>query len=65
MREFFAMSGYGLYVWSSLLLTFTIIGLNVYLARRALRDARQMAQRRLAANDSESRPAVTKQEATS
>lgn len=65
MREFFAMSGYALYVWSSLLLTFAIIALNVYLAKRAWRDARQMAQRRLVANDTTSRPDVTNQEATS
>ncbi|HPF27399.1 MAG TPA: heme exporter protein CcmD [Steroidobacteraceae bacterium] len=49
MSEFFAMSGYGQYVWSSLALTLAIIVLNVYLARRSLANARQQAKRRLAA----------------
>ncbi len=65
MSEFFAMSGYGQYVWSSLALTFAIVGLNVYLARRSLADARQLAKRRLAATpDNPSRAAAAVPEVT-
>ena len=49
MTEFFAMSGYGRFVWSSVALTLAIIALNVYLARRAFAAARQLAKHRLAA----------------
>jgi heme exporter protein CcmD len=48
MNEFFAMGGYAQYVWPSFGLTFAIVLFNVYLARRALAQARASAKRRTA-----------------
>ena len=47
MSEFFAMGGYARFVWPSYALTFLVVVLNVYWARRALRRAREEARRRL------------------
>lgn len=47
MTEFFAMSGYATYVWSSFGLGFGIVLLNVWLAKRSLAAAEQEARRRL------------------
>jgi heme exporter protein CcmD len=47
MSEFLAMSGYGKYLWPSFAIGFGIVGLNLWLALRALSNAKQMAKRRL------------------
>lgn len=49
MSGFWAMGGYGAYVWSSYLLGAIVIGWNVLTALRARREARARALRRLAA----------------
>jgi heme exporter protein D len=48
MNEFLAMGGYARFVWPSYALTFLVVLLNVYWARRALSRAREEARRRLA-----------------
>jgi heme exporter protein D len=50
LGEFFAMSGYGGYVWSSFLLGFGAVILNAWLASRSLAGAREQARRRLEMN---------------
>jgi heme exporter protein CcmD len=47
MKDFFAMGGYGVYLWPSFVLGIGIIVLNVVLAVRSLADARLEARRRL------------------
>ena len=47
MSEFFAMSGYATFVWSSFALGFFAVVLNVWLAKRALGAAERDARRRL------------------
>ncbi|MEJ0084091.1 MAG: heme exporter protein CcmD [Pseudomonadota bacterium] len=47
MSEFFAMSGYGKYLWPSFAIGFGIVVLNLVLALRALASAKQQARRRL------------------
>jgi len=49
VTEFFDMGGYAAFVWPAYAVTFAIIALNVYWARRALERARVAARRRLAA----------------
>jgi heme exporter protein CcmD len=48
MLKFLQMGGYALYVWPSYALTALVVGLNIYWARRSLRDARIETRRRLA-----------------
>ncbi len=48
MSEFPQMSGYAAYVWSAYGIAIGGLVLNVWLARRQLRQARQQARRRLA-----------------
>jgi heme exporter protein CcmD len=48
MNEFFAMSGYGGYVWSAYGIAIGGLVLNIWLARRQLRLAREQARRRIA-----------------
>lgn len=48
MAEFFHMSGYAVYVWSSYALGVGMLLLNVWWARRNLASARAEARRRLA-----------------
>jgi heme exporter protein CcmD len=50
LSEFFAMSGYGKYVWPSFVLGFGAVILNAWLAARSLANARQEARRRLEIN---------------
>ena len=50
MSEFFHMGGYAAYLWPAYLLTFAGLGWNVLSARRALREARAEARRRLTAD---------------
>jgi heme exporter protein CcmD len=45
------MGGYARFVWPSYLLTFAIVLLNVYWARRIHRRARDEARRRLASGE--------------
>jgi heme exporter protein CcmD len=52
MKEFLEMSGYAAYVWSAYGIAIGGLAINVWLARRQLRDARVQARRRLAAQDS-------------
>jgi heme exporter protein CcmD len=47
MNEFLDMGGYGQFVWPAFALTFGIIVLNVYLARRSLREAAAQARKRV------------------
>lgn len=48
MREFFHMSGYAAYVWPSFGLAAAVLLLNIWWARRALRQALAEARRRVA-----------------
>jgi heme exporter protein CcmD len=50
LGDFFAMSGYGKYVWPCVLLGFGVVLLNAWLAVRALANARRDARRRLEMN---------------
>ena len=50
LSEFFAMSGYGKYVWPSFVLGFGAVLLNAWLASRALAEARAQARHRLEMN---------------
>ncbi len=52
MTEFLHMSGYAAYVWSSYAIAIGALVLNVWLARRQLRQAREQARRRLAMQES-------------
>ncbi len=47
MSEFFAMGGYGQYLWPAFALGFGIVILNVVLALNSLANAKQEARRRL------------------
>jgi heme exporter protein CcmD len=47
MREFLDMGGYAAFVWPAYAVTFAVIALNIYWARRALANARRHALRRL------------------
>ena len=47
MSEFFAMSGYGQYLWPAFALGFGIVILNLVLAWSSLRSAQAQAKRRL------------------
>jgi heme exporter protein CcmD len=46
--DWFALQGYGVYVWPSYVLTALVVVLNVVWARSSARAARQAARRRLA-----------------
>lgn len=50
LGEFFAMSGYGKYVWPCMALGFGVVLLNAWLAVRSLAAAKQEARRRLEMN---------------
>lgn len=47
MRAFFDMGGYAAFVWPAYAVTFAVVFLNVFWARRALARSRQEARRRL------------------
>jgi heme exporter protein D len=47
MLKFLEMGGYAAYVWPSYALTALVVGLNIYWARRSLREAREETRRRL------------------
>jgi heme exporter protein CcmD len=47
MSEFIAMNGYGSYVWSAYAIAIGGLVLNVWMARRQLRRAREDARRRI------------------
>jgi len=53
LSEFFNMDGYAAYLWPAYLLTFAVLGWNVLSARRALREARAEARRRIVADREE------------
>jgi heme exporter protein CcmD len=46
MREFFDMGGYAAFVWPAYAVTFAVVILNVFWARRALARALAAARRR-------------------
>ena len=48
MMKFLQMGGYALYVWPSYALASFAVALNIYLARRSLREAQAETRRRLA-----------------
>lgn len=52
MKDFLQMSGYAAYVWTAYGLAVGGLLLNVWLARRQMREARVQARRRLAMQDS-------------
>ena len=54
MSEFFHMSGYAFYVWTSYVLGVGALLLNVWWARRNLARARVEARRRLAMREAQS-----------
>jgi heme exporter protein CcmD len=47
MMQWLSMGGYWPFVWPSYVLTLVVVILNIYLARRSLRDARSDVRRRL------------------
>ncbi|HEV7609417.1 MAG TPA: heme exporter protein CcmD [Steroidobacteraceae bacterium] len=47
MSEFFAMGGYGKYLWPAFALGFGIVVLNLFLALSSLAAAKQEARRRV------------------
>jgi len=48
MSEFLDMKGYGVFVWPAYIIALGALWLNVWIARRQLRVAREEARRRLA-----------------
>ena len=48
--EFFAMGGYGLYVWGSFGVTFAALLIETQLARKRFADTRRLLRRELAAD---------------
>jgi heme exporter protein CcmD len=50
MNEFFAMSGYGKYLWPAFALGFGVVILNLVLALTSLASAKQDARRRMEMN---------------
>jgi heme exporter protein CcmD len=49
VKEFFDMGGYAAFVWPAYLITFAVIALNIFWARRALARSQRDARRRLQA----------------
>lgn len=56
MMKFLEMGGYAAYVWPSYGLTALVVGLNIYWARRMLRDAQAETRRRLAMTSARAKP---------
>ena len=50
MSEFFAMSGYGIYLWPAFALGIGVVILNLVMALSSLSNARKDARRRLEIN---------------
>lgn len=48
MQQFLEMGGYARFVWPAYAITFAAIFINVWLARRLLRNAQREARRRIA-----------------
>jgi len=53
VSEFFAMSGYGIYLWPAFALGFGVVLLNLVMALNSLSNARKEARRRLEMNSPE------------
>jgi heme exporter protein CcmD len=51
MNDFLAMNGYGAYVWSAYAIAMGGLVLNIWLAQRQMRQAREQARRRLASKE--------------
>ena len=49
MTQFLHMGGYAAFVWPSYALVLAIVALNIYSARKVLREAQRAAQRRIGA----------------
>lgn len=47
MNDFLAMGGYARFVWPAYAITFATIFINIWMARRLLRNAQTEARRRL------------------
>jgi heme exporter protein D len=58
VKEFLAMGGYAAYVWTAYGVTTVVIGLNVWLANRRLRQVRTTLQRSTGATEPARRPTV-------
>ena len=54
LSEFFHMGGYAAYLWPAFGLVLSVLVYNVWSARRALREARRAAARRLQMEDTRS-----------
>jgi len=50
MTHFLQMGGYAAFVWPSYALAAAVVVLNIYLARRSLREAQMETRRRIAVN---------------
>jgi heme exporter protein CcmD len=48
LHSFFDMGGYAPFLWPAYGITFLVLGLNIWWAQRALRQAQQAARRRIA-----------------
>lgn len=51
MSEFLDMKGYGAFIWSAYAIAVGALLINVWVARRQLRAAREQARRRLAVQE--------------
>ena len=51
MNQFWAMSGYAVYVWPSVLLTLGLLAANIVWAKQLAKQARAEARRRIASQD--------------
>lgn len=48
ISEFFAMGGYGFYVWLSYAITFATVGLLIWQSKREIKQTLQLAKKELA-----------------
>ena len=58
MKEFLAMGGYAAYVWTAYGVTAIVIGLNVWLANRRLRQVRETLRQPSGMIEATRRPTV-------
>jgi len=54
VQTFLHMGGYGMYLWPAFCLTLFVLLFNIWSARRALKEARAAATRRLQMEDNRS-----------
>lgn len=60
MKEFLAMGGYAAYVWTAYGITAAVIGLNIWLAERRFRQAREALRQPRTSPEPVRRPTVRK-----